>query len=799
MKNVIAIYRAIGIAMITVVLFTACQTGVKTEKYKNPNGRNDEWGHVGIGGGGAMFNPAVSPHDPDYAYVSCDMGGSFVTYNGGQSWRMFCLSRMVRFFAFDPSDPDVVYANSFGLLKSVDKGNTWSLIYPQPSEVTGVVSRGDHAGEALVTKDDTRRTVQALTVDPSRSEILYAVIRVEEAVGLYVSGNGGTGWKKEKDLDHDVKDIFIDPSSPADNRTLYLTRSKGVDQRVNGKWQSHDMKEENVKFNFFSGGYDAKAKKYIIYAISGISYFNQEKTGSGIYYSEDGGKTWENRQSGLLKYCAPGTDLPEWWALGTSASNPEVLYISYARLTVHPDTTCIGVAKSEDFGKTWKLPWQDKLTGNGQIPSPNYGRDWLNERFGPTWGENPFSLAVAPGNPDVCFGTDFGRTTKTANGGKTWEPVYSKPVPGGGWTSTGMEVTTGYNIIFNPFDKNHVFLAVTDIGLLESKDGTKSWLSATKDNGVPRNWVNSTYWLIFDPEVKGRAWSVMSANHDLPRPKMFRRGGTAGYRGGVLLTHNAGENWQPVSSSIGETAATHILLDPTSDKNSRTLYVCAFGKGVYKSTDGGMTWVQKNKGIEGDEPFAWRIERRESDGTLFLVVSRRSEDGSIGNAWDGALYKSTDGAESWTKIPLPAGCNGPTSLLTTGKYPGRLVLSAWGKVNSGKFAPDTGGGIFISDDEGRTWTQTMEKDQHIHDVTFDPRTGRYYACGFNASAYYSEDGAKTWTRMKGFNFKWGKRVEPDPRDPEKVFVITFGGGTWYGPAKGDENALEDIITPIARL
>ncbi len=48
---------------------------------KNDNGRNDNWGMVGYGGGGAMFYPAVSPHNPDYAFVSCDMGGGYVTYD----------------------------------------------------------------------------------------------------------------------------------------------------------------------------------------------------------------------------------------------------------------------------------------------------------------------------------------------------------------------------------------------------------------------------------------------------------------------------------------------------------------------------------------------------------------------------------------------------------------------------------------------------------------------------------------------------------------------------------------------
>ena len=53
-----------------------------TDRIPNPNGRYDGWNFVGAGGGGAMFSPTVSPHDPDYAYVRCDMTGAYVTYNG---------------------------------------------------------------------------------------------------------------------------------------------------------------------------------------------------------------------------------------------------------------------------------------------------------------------------------------------------------------------------------------------------------------------------------------------------------------------------------------------------------------------------------------------------------------------------------------------------------------------------------------------------------------------------------------------------------------------------------------------
>ena len=55
---------------------------------------------------------------------------------------------------------------------------------------------------------------------------------------------------------------------------------------------------------------------------------------------------------------------------------------------------------------------------------------------------------------------------------------------------------------------------------------------------------------------------------------------------GFLLTDDAGKTWNPVSSDIGEAAMTHILIDTSSNKKKRTIYACAFGKGVYKSVDG---------------------------------------------------------------------------------------------------------------------------------------------------------------------------------------------------------------------
>src|SRR5215469_4367524 len=59
---------------------------------------------IGPGGGGAMFNPTISPHDPNTVLVSCDMTGAYITYDGGNNWRMFSLRSVILFVDFDPID-----------------------------------------------------------------------------------------------------------------------------------------------------------------------------------------------------------------------------------------------------------------------------------------------------------------------------------------------------------------------------------------------------------------------------------------------------------------------------------------------------------------------------------------------------------------------------------------------------------------------------------------------------------------------------------------------------------------------
>jgi hypothetical protein len=333
-----------------------------------------------------------------------------------------------------------------------------------------------------------------------------------------------------------------------------------------------------------------------------------------------------------------------------------------------------------------------------------------------------------------------------------------------------------------------LIISYTDIGMFQSWNGGKSWYHTL--DGVPKKWINTCYWVVFDPEVKDRVWSVWSNLHDLPRAKLFRNDHFEKYdRGsGVLKSEDGAHTWFKCCDGIPEDGAvTHIVLDPRSPAGNRTLYAAVCGKGVYKSTDDGRSWVCRSEGIKGTL-YVWRLIMR-PDNTLYLLVM-----GSMKNnkPLPGAIYKSSDGALSWDEISLPEGCSFPNDMVYDPLHPERMYLACWPK-DMGSGEGMSSGGAWITENGGRNWKNIFDRSSYVYGLAVDPfNNSTVYLVNFENSVYRTDDRGESWERLRGYNFKWGHRPIPDPYNKGMLYVTTFGSSVWYGPSEGAKDAFEDI-------
>jgi photosystem II stability/assembly factor-like uncharacterized protein len=651
------------------------------------------------------------------------------------------------------------------------------MVFPNPQKKTVEHQNGDHGDYSLTTRD--RSYVSGLSIsqiafDPKDSNIVHVAFNDPSTHGstVLISKDGGDSFHHEHEFDSE--------------RILLLLYS-GTERVAVGSRGVYRGEAKTAKPITGSG-------ETIAYAAAGSGRENANiyvTTRSGkLLVSADSGLTWQANTPSL------GQQAGQFGAVAASGDG-QIVYLGFRGLKVGdgPGDLYNGIAKTTDAGRTWSIVFRESTR-----PAANLDASWIEQRaiaggtneYASIFFDAPYSLAVAAGNPDICYATDLFRTYRTLDGGKTWAQVNSVRTPDENWTTRGLDVTTDYGVQFDPFDVNHIFIDYTDIDLFQSHNGGRSWESSS--NGIPEAWRNTTYWLAFDPDVKGLMWGAFSGVHDLPLAKMWRaKDALSRYRGGVAVSTDGGLHWTPSNDGMKETAFTHILLDPTSPAGRRTLYACGFAAGVYKSTDNGKTWQLKNQGISGDNPFAWRITRA-VEGTLYLIVAESNAGNFGATEGFGALYKSVDGAEHWVQMKLPKEVNGPRGLALDPRDNRRMYLAAWGQESSDV---DVGGGVYLSTDGGKRWKRIFQASQHVYDVTIDPKSPDIlYICGFDAGAFRSTDAGLHWTRIRGFNFKWGHRVIVDPRDEAKVFITTYGGSVWYGPAAGDPAATEDILTPV---
>jgi len=312
------------------------------------------------------------------------------------------------------------------------------------------------------------------------------------------------------------------------------------------------------------------------------------------------------------------------------------------------------------------------------------------------------------------------------------------------------------------------------------------------------------------------------------RPHTYYQGTTGG---GVWKTTDDGQTWENISDGYfgGSIGAVAVAVSDPNVIYVGTGSACirgntSTGHGMYKSTDGGKTWVfigLPDAGQVGQiavhpsnadlvyvaalgHPFGKNPERgvyRSSDGgenwELVLFVSdstgavalsmnpqnpreiyagmwraERKPWTLLSGSTDGGVFKTTDGGDTWNKLGggLPSGLAGRVAVSVSPANPERV----WVLIEA---EPD--GGVYRSDDAGENWTRTNSENKlrqrawYYTHIIADPKD-EHTVYALNTGFYRSVDGGRTF---EGFRVPHGDVHDLwiNPDDPDVMVVANDGG------------------------
>ena len=244
--------------------------------------------------------------------------------------------------------------------------------------------------------------------------------------------------------------------------------------------------------------------------------------------------------------------------------------------------------------------------------------------------------------------------------------------------------------------------------ILTAESARKSIMGGTRRSGevgVPAvgqaAGISSARWTALGPgNVGGRIRAITID------PRNQNRVFVGAASGGIWLSENAGQSFVPVADFIGNLAISALTFDPSNPNvmyaGTGESFTGLTGIGMFKSTDGGATWSflantttdTAVNSLGSEWGFVNRIVVNPVNSNLILAATTR-----LTNLTQGAIMRSIDGGNSWTRIQLAVG-----TVVTTNP-PHALDLKIDPNNPNNMLAGTENGHVYYSRDAGATWIQ----------------------------------------------------------------------------------------------
>ncbi len=250
--------------------------------------------------------------------------------------------------------------------------------------------------------------------------------------------------------------------------------------------------------------------------------------------------------------------------------------------------------------------------------------------------------------------------------------------------------------------------------------------------------------------------------------------------------------------AIGPAAMSGRIVDlAVVERDPRTFYVASATGGIWKTTNGGVTFTPVFE-REGTHSVGAVAVHPVDTNLVWVGTGERANRQST--SWGDGVYRSADGGATWTNVGLRDSRHiGRIALHPTD--PAVVFVAAMGHL----WGPNAERGLFRSEDGGRTWMRVLAVDDHTGavDVAIDPsdpavvyaatyqrrrRPYGFHGGGPGSGLYKSTDGGRTWRALTaglptGDKGRIGITVYR--RDPRIVYVSVeqgwrYNASTAYG-------------------
>ncbi len=719
------------------------------------------WESRGIGGGGALFCPAINPTNPNEYYVACDMSELFHTTDFGLSYNAVDFREVM---AFSPTkiwftnQPGLLYCinnrtDVFQVSKSTDEGKTWE-------NVAGMMPW---------------ESVYALFVDYHNPEIMVTNFWSS----ILFSSNGGESFSTihETSIDEgahlagvffDYPDIFIGL-----NEGLLVSHDGGI----NFDFENFPGMTEGQGFYSFTGARQNDTVRLMGTTIEISDFWN------GMPATE----FWESVDDVYrIDY-----SLGNWESVGGSINwtMDYPMLIAMAENDIH--TSYLGgsmewefptVLKTTDGGNNWQHVF---LTDNNQ----NITTGWAGYQGDHHWWYPGAVLGidVSRFNPDTIIISDMGVIHKSGDGGNSWTQAYTSPLdehpPGSptpknqNYHSIGIENTSVWCMIWD--DEQNMFTGYSDISGLRSKDKGETWSFDFTGHDQ-----NTMYWVVKHP-ITGNLYAATSTVHDIYQSHRLRDAEIeySGSGGKIIFSEDGGATWQLMHDF--EMPVYWVALDPN---NPEKMYASVINHAA------GFGGIWETEIVSAGQSAIWNKivnpTRTQGHPACIIVLddgkvltswsARRNTVGQFTNSSGVFLYDpetnnwqdlSHTNMEYWTKDIIID----PNDPEQNTWYAG--VFSGWGGPANDK------GGLYKTIDRGQNWQQIWETHR-VESCTFNPlNTNQLFVTTEVEGLWVCNninDENPDFELVENYNFMHPLRLFFNPYNQNEIWIASFGNGLKVG-------------------